>query len=86
MRYKYLILLVTLICCEYSDETPKTSDGSRKDETSDSDDNSGQTAVKNSDFVPSLEDRDNVGVIKEVQAPNLVNEKDQSKGKNFKSV
>lgn len=77
MRSQLILLLLTLICCEFSDENlqgPPETPESKSKKTDDKDSDQKQ-------FVASIEDRDGATAIRIESAPDLTNEREQAKGR-----
>ncbi|XP_018573433.1 protein sel-1 homolog 1 isoform X2 [Anoplophora glabripennis] len=76
MRYKLLIIFLTLICCEFSDENLQGP--TEKKDKKNSDLNEEETSKKE-EFVGSIEDEDGATTIRIESVPDLSNERDHHK-------
>lgn len=78
MRYKIVLLFITLICCEFSDESlqgPPERNNKKNDEYTE------EETSKKEEFVGSVEDEDGATTIRIESAPDLSNERDHHKSK-----
>lgn len=78
----YVLIVVSLLCCEFSEELQEPSSENKKQDQEES------SEVENDEFVSSVEDdNEEATALKLVPAPDLSKEKDRRKGnQTFASV
>lgn len=81
MRYKILLLFLTLICCEFSDESLQ---GPPEKKDKKNDEGVEEETSKKGEFIGSIEDEDGATTIRIESAPDLTNERDHHKSKEIK--